>query len=145
MSEIRSAKHGNALRLQLVDDLTTIDPCAWTRCVMRQRTPTPPSCATPTWQPCTAAAPPCPKRVDAALVLLWHGPEDNAELVAACPLYLKAHSYGEYVFDWAWANAMPSTACAITPRRWWRCRSRRCPVRVRWRAIRRRARRWWAR
>ena len=26
-------------------------------------------------------------------------------LVAACPLYLKDHSYGEYVFDWAWADA----------------------------------------
>lgn len=24
---------------------------------------------------------------------------------AACPLYLKSHSYGEYVFDWAWADA----------------------------------------
>ncbi|WP_431191531.1 GNAT family N-acetyltransferase [Ottowia testudinis] len=33
--------------------------------------------------------------------LLW----DGAELAAACPLYLKSHSYGEYVFDWAWANA----------------------------------------
>lgn len=32
---------------------------------------------------------------------LWQG----EELVAACPLYLKAHSYGEYVFDWAWAGA----------------------------------------
>ena len=27
------------------------------------------------------------------------------ELVAACALYEKIHSYGEYVFDWAWANA----------------------------------------
>ena len=27
------------------------------------------------------------------------------QLVAACPMYLKDHSYGEYVFDWAWANA----------------------------------------
>ena len=26
-------------------------------------------------------------------------------LVAACALYVKAHSYGEYVFDHAWANA----------------------------------------
>ena len=26
-------------------------------------------------------------------------------LTAACPLYLKTHSYGEYVFDWAWADA----------------------------------------
>ena len=34
-------------------------------------------------------------------VALYDGPK----LVAACALYLKAHSYGEYVFDWAWANA----------------------------------------
>ncbi len=26
-------------------------------------------------------------------------------LVGAVPLYAKAHSYGEYVFDWAWADA----------------------------------------
>jgi uncharacterized protein len=32
---------------------------------------------------------------------LWRGDD----LHAACPLYLKDHSYGEYVFDWAWANA----------------------------------------
>nr|WP_315233818.1 GNAT family N-acetyltransferase [uncultured Albidiferax sp.] len=35
------------------------------------------------------------------LVTLWQG----EALHAACALYLKAHSYGEYVFDWAWANA----------------------------------------
>lgn len=34
-------------------------------------------------------------------ITLW----DEETLVAACPLYLKDHSYGEYVFDWAWANA----------------------------------------
>jgi predicted N-acyltransferase len=27
------------------------------------------------------------------------------ELVGAVPFYLKGHSYGEYVFDWAWADA----------------------------------------
>jgi predicted N-acyltransferase len=32
---------------------------------------------------------------------LWNG----AELHGALPLYLKSHSYGEYVFDWAWADA----------------------------------------
>ena len=31
--------------------------------------------------------------------------EEGDTLVAACPLYLKDHSYGEYVFDWAWADA----------------------------------------
>ena len=30
---------------------------------------------------------------------------DGETLLAACPLYLKEHSYGEYVFDWAWADA----------------------------------------
>ncbi len=29
----------------------------------------------------------------------------GGELVAAMPLYVKTHSYGEYVFDWAWADA----------------------------------------
>ncbi len=29
----------------------------------------------------------------------------DEKLVGALPLYLKAHSYGEYVFDWAWADA----------------------------------------
>jgi hypothetical protein len=39
------------------------------------------------WQPC--------------FLTLWR----DEEMVAACPLYLKQHSYGEYVFDWAWARA----------------------------------------
>lgn len=30
---------------------------------------------------------------------------DGHELIGACALYLKDHSYGEYVFDHAWANA----------------------------------------
>ena len=31
--------------------------------------------------------------------------ERQGKLVAAAPAYLKSHSYGEYVFDWAWADA----------------------------------------
>jgi uncharacterized protein len=31
----------------------------------------------------------------------WQG----QTMIAACPAYLKSHSYGEYVFDWAWADA----------------------------------------
>ena len=30
---------------------------------------------------------------------------EGDELIAAMPLYVKTHSYGEYVFDWAWADA----------------------------------------
>ncbi len=42
-------------------------------------------------------------------------------LVGAMPLYVKAHSYGEYVFDWSWADAYrrhgrryyPKLVCAV--------------------------------
>jgi predicted N-acyltransferase len=37
----------------------------------------------------------------ARVITVW----DGDELLAACPLYIKTHSYGEYVFDWAWARA----------------------------------------
>ncbi len=30
---------------------------------------------------------------------------DNGQLVGVMPLYIKLHSYGEYVFDWSWADA----------------------------------------
>lgn len=31
--------------------------------------------------------------------------EDDTGLVGAAPLYRKDHSYGEFIFDWSWANA----------------------------------------
>jgi uncharacterized protein len=31
--------------------------------------------------------------------------ERQGELLGCAPMYLKSHSYGEYVFDWGWANA----------------------------------------
>ena len=38
------------------------------------------------------------------LLLHADGP-GRGSLLGAVPLYLKNHSYGEYVFDWAWADA----------------------------------------
>lgn len=37
-------------------------------------------------------------------------------LLAACPLYLKSHSYGEYVFDWTWARAYQEHGLAYYPK-----------------------------
>jgi predicted N-acyltransferase len=39
------------------------------------------------------------------LITLCQGDGANATLLGACSLYLKDHSYGEFVFDHAWANA----------------------------------------
>jgi len=41
--------------------------------------------------------------------------EDN-RLQGALPLYLKSHSYGEYVFDWAWADAYERHGLAYYPK-----------------------------
>jgi len=51
--------------------------------------------------------------------LLLH--DEQQRLVGAVPCYLKQHSYGEYVFDWGWANAYqragipyyPKMVCAV--------------------------------
>ncbi|WP_320535161.1 GNAT family N-acetyltransferase [Robbsia andropogonis] len=43
-------------------------------------------------------------------------PGPGERLVAAAPLYLKSHSYGEYVFDWAWANAYEQHGQAYYPK-----------------------------
>jgi hypothetical protein len=43
---------------------------------------------------------------------LWQG----VSLVGAMPLYEKSHSYGEYVFDWAWADAYHRYGLAYYPK-----------------------------
>ena len=45
-------------------------------------------------------------------ITLWQG----ESLVAACPLYEKTHSYGEYVFDWAWARAYEEHGLSYYPK-----------------------------
>ena len=42
--------------------------------------------------------------------------ERGTELIAACALYLKDHSYGEYVFDWAWADAYQRHGLSYYPK-----------------------------
>jgi len=50
------------------------------------------------WQPCP---------------MLVH---DDGQLVGAMPLYVKSHSYGEYVFDWAWAEAYQRSGLNYHPK-----------------------------
>jgi predicted N-acyltransferase len=41
---------------------------------------------------------------------------ENGALTGAMPLYLKMHSYGEYVFDWAWADAYQRNGLRYYPK-----------------------------
>jgi len=40
----------------------------------------------------------------------------GSSLVGAMPLYAKSHSYGEYVFDWAWADAYHRAGLTYYPK-----------------------------
>lgn len=104
-------------RTQVLSGIHDVAPAAWDALLARQRHPTPfqrhaflaaledAGCVGPAtgWTP--------------HHVLLWQGDT----LAGAAPLYLKDHSYGEYVFDWAWADAYarhdlayyPKLLCAI--------------------------------
>src|SRR5512139_2996591 len=87
-------------RMRIVGDLTDIGAARWNSLLARE--PANPfvrfeflqalhatGCASAAtgWEPC--------------FLTLWSG----MDLEAAAPLYRKEHSYGEYVFDWAWADA----------------------------------------
>ncbi|SPE24078.1 conserved hypothetical protein [Burkholderiales bacterium] len=48
----------------------------------------------------------------AQFVTLWR----NNQLAAAIPFYVKTHSYGEYVFDWSWADAQERSGLPYYPK-----------------------------
>jgi predicted N-acyltransferase len=59
------------------------------------------------------------------IVTLWQSQEAQEDatlgppglrLCAAAPLYAKDHSYGEYVFDWAWADAYQRNGLRYYPK-----------------------------
>ena len=89
------------VRIQLVEDPSTIDAQAWDALLDAQAVPTPfmRHAYLSALHDSGSAVP------DTGwanrLLCLYQG----HELVGGCALYLKSHSYGEYVFDWAWADA----------------------------------------
>ncbi|QNP49075.1 GNAT family N-acetyltransferase [Diaphorobacter aerolatus] len=100
-SKSPSVEEPASYSLELLDSALKVDAAAWDRLLASQSHPTPfmrhaylaamesSRSATPEtgWTP--------------VFCLL----KKNGTLEAACALYAKTHSYGEYVFDWAWADA----------------------------------------
>jgi predicted N-acyltransferase len=88
-------------RTHIASSLDEVGQEAWDELVSQQGRPTPflsfaflhalhesgSACEDSGWQP--------------QFLILYEGDT----LAAAMPLYVKSHSYGEYVFDWAWAEA----------------------------------------
>jgi len=99
--EMRESGIAEEYRIAIVDDPQQVDAAQWDALLHAQDEPTPfmrhdylaamqvsDSAVNDTgWSP--------------RLLTLWQGDR----LAGAVALYLKSHSYGEYVFDWAWADA----------------------------------------
>lgn len=49
-------------------------------------------------------------------VAVYDDPQSKSNLIALMPLYLKTNSWGEYVFDWSWANAYQSHGFEYYPK-----------------------------
>ena len=96
------------IRIRLAESLGDIDPAAWNRfCAgnpfvryefLHALIDTGCVSARTGWQP--------------QILIL----ERDGELAGAMPMFLKTHSYGEYVFDWAWADAYERHGLAYYPK-----------------------------
>lgn len=94
--------------LRILESLSGVDPAQWNALAAGNPTLSyeflhalhASGCATPRtgWKP--------------QYVTLWEG----ARLAGAVPLYLKSHSFGEYVFDWGWADAYERHGLSYYPK-----------------------------
>jgi uncharacterized protein len=98
--------------IRVSDDPSAVDASAWNRLLDSQSEPTPFMrheylCAL------HRSASACDRTGwSHRFLTLWMA----GNLCAAAPVYLKDHSYGEYVFDWAWADAYRRNGLAYYPK-----------------------------
>lgn len=97
------------MRVAIADGVSSIDPAAWDRL----HTAPSPFCehaflkaleSSGSVGPGTGWVPLFPT--------IWEGDE----LVGAAPAYVKEHSYGEYIFDWSWADASQRAGLPYYPK-----------------------------
>jgi predicted N-acyltransferase len=87
--------------IRVHQDPSALDGAAWNALLARQSRPTP----FMRWEYLAAlhvSGSAVPRAGWAPRFVTVHR---GGHLAAAAPAYLKSHSYGEYVFDWAWADA----------------------------------------
>ena len=106
-----AAASGAALEVRLHDDPAAVDGAAWNRLLEAQPAPTP-FMRHEYLAALHASGSAAPRSGWSAQFVVV---ERDGRLVAGCPLYLKDHSYGEYVFDWAWADAYRRHGLAYYP------------------------------
>ena len=99
-------------RVEVHDDPAALDAAAWDALLEQQAAPTP-FMRHAYLAALHASGSAVPQAGWSPRFVTLH---DGHGLQAAAPLYLKAHSYGEYVFDWAWADAYRRHGLAYYPK-----------------------------
>jgi len=113
MSESERTSRASDYRTRLIDDIRELPPAQWDALVLGAPG------GTPFMRHAFLSALQSSGSVGDRSGWLPHfvclfDPSDR--LVAAAPLYLKDHSYGEYVFDWAWADAYQRHGLSYYPK-----------------------------
>jgi hypothetical protein len=63
-----------------------------------------------------SSGPPRPARRHSGWTSIYLLAEVDSRLVGAVPAFVKTHSYGEYIFDWGWANAAQRAGLPYYPK-----------------------------
>ena len=92
------ATAGGTLDVKLVQGIEELDAASWDACVG----PDQPFLSHAFLATLEASGSACR---DTGWLPLHAVVESGGRLLGCAPMYLKSHSYGEYVFDWGWANA----------------------------------------
>ena len=102
--------------IQVHDSWRGIDEGAWNALLAQQKTPTlfMQHAYLKAMEESQAASPDTGWGLQ--IVTLWQEHTNGLRLCAAAPVYLKGHSYGEYVFDWAWADAYQRNGLRYYPK-----------------------------
>ena len=101
---------------RVLDDLDAIDAHAWDSLLAQQDAPTPfmRHAYLSALHKSGSAVPKTGWTLK--IISLWASAPEGETLQAACPVYLKTHSRGEYVFDHAWADAYERHGLAYYPK-----------------------------
>ena len=101
VSDQTSSKNVAGDVIRVFNDPTQINGAHWNALLAQQAKPTPFMC----WEYLAAMQDSGSAVAGTGWAPRFVTVHRDGRLVAAAPAYLKSHSYGEYVFDWAWADA----------------------------------------
>ena len=109
------------LSIEVASNIGAIDPVAWdalvpaddpfcTHAFLSAVEDSGSACADTGWVP--------------AHVVVRAAEPSGIDRIVAAPAYVKDHSYGEYIFDWGWAQPASGQGFRTIQRSWPRCRLR---------------------